>query len=90
VVALGCAPADRRENADYQYVNGVLPFRSIGDSLSHETNRKKAAEWLGGKPEAREAGQASKKQERLPFFGAPSAIPNAPGLSRVVSIVGTD
>src|SRR5439155_19933032 len=73
---------DRSENADYQY--GKRRLRQIDGRIRFLTKRIEAAEVVD--PEAPRAGQA----ETRAFFGATVRYANAAGVSRVVSIVGTD
>ena len=82
VVAWAASNGDRSENADYQY--GKRRLRQIDGRIRFLTKRIEAAELVD--PEARRAGQAATKA----FFGATVRFANAAGVSRVVSIVGTD
>src|SRR5271168_1299698 len=82
VVAWAAGNGDRSENADYQY--GKRRLRQIDGRIRFLTKRIEAAEVVD--PEARRAGQAAAKA----FFGATVRYANAAGVSRVVSIVGTD
>src|ERR1700692_986830 len=82
VGAWAASNGDRSENADYQY--GKRRLRQIDGRIRFLTKRIGAAE--GVDPEAPGAGQAATKA----FFGAPVRYANPAGVSRVVSIVGTD
>jgi transcription elongation factor GreB len=82
VVAWAASNGDRSENADYQY--GKRRLRQIDGRIRFLTKRIEAAEVV--EPEARRSGQAATKA----FFGATVRYANAAGVSRVVSIVGTD
>jgi len=82
VVAWAAGNGDRSENADYQY--GKRRLRQIDGRIRFLTKRIEAAEVVD--PEARRTGQAATKA----FFGATVRYANAAGVSRVVSIVGTD
>ncbi len=82
VVAWAASNGDRSENADYQY--GKRRLRQIDGRIRFLTKRIEAAEVVD--PEAPRAGQAAAKA----FFGATVRYANAAGVSRVVSIVGTD
>ena len=82
VVAWAAGNGDRSENADYQY--GKRRLRQIDGRIRFLTKRIEAAEVVD--PEAPRSGQAAAKA----FFGATVRYANAAGLSRVVSIVGTD
>ncbi len=84
VVAWAAGNGDRSENADYQY--GKRRLRQIDGRIRFLTKRIEAAEVLD--PEAPRAGQATTKTRA--FFGATVRYANAAGVSRVVSIVGTD
>ena len=82
VVAWAASNGDRSENADYQY--GKRRLRQIDGRIRFLTKRIEAAEVVD--PEAPRAGQAAARA----FFGATVRYANAAGVSRVVSIVGTD
>jgi transcription elongation factor GreB len=83
VVAWAAGNGDRSENADYQY--GKRRLRQIDGRIRFLTKRIEAAEVVD--PEAPRAGQAATRA----FFGATVRYANAAGgVSRVVSIVGTD
>ena len=82
VVAWAASNGDRSENADYQY--GKRRLRQIDGRIRFLTKRIEAAEVVD--PEAPRAGQAATRA----FFGATVRYANAAGVSRVVSIVGTD
>jgi transcription elongation factor GreB len=84
VVAWAASNGDRSENADYQY--GKRRLRQIDGRIRFLTKRIEAAEVVD--PEAPRAGQATTKPKA--FFGATVRYANAAGVSRVVSIVGTD
>jgi transcription elongation factor GreB len=84
VVAWAASNGDRSENADYQY--GKRRLRQIDGRIRFLTKRIEAAEVVD--PEAPRAGQARAKPRA--FFGATVRYANAAGVSRVVSIVGTD
>src|ERR1700690_1666075 len=84
VVAWAASNGDRSENADYQY--GKRRLRQIDGRIRFLTKRIEAAEVVD--PEAPRAGQAGMKSRA--FFGATVRYANAAGVSRVVSIVGTD
>ncbi len=84
VVAWAAGNGDRSENADYQY--GKRRLRQIDGRIRFLTKRIEAAEVVD--PEAPRAGQATTKTRA--FFGATVRYANAAGVSRVVSIVGTD
>ena len=84
VVAWAASNGDRSENADYQY--GKRRLRQIDGRIRFLTKRIEAAEVVD--PEAPRAGQATTKTRA--FFGATVRYANAAGVSRVVSIVGTD
>jgi transcription elongation factor GreB len=84
VVAWAAGNGDRSENADYQY--GKRRLRQIDGRIRFLTKRIEAAEVVD--PEAPRAGQAGTKSRA--FFGATVRYANAAGVSRVVSIVGTD
>ena len=94
VVAWAASNGDRSENADYQY--GKRRLRQIDGRIRFLTKRIEAAEVVD--PEAPRAGQERTGQERpgqaatktRAFFGATVRYANAAGVSRVVSIVGTD
>jgi len=81
VVAWAAGNGDRSENADYQY--GKRRLRQIDGRIRFLTKRIEAAEVVD--PEARRASQPAKA-----FFGATVRYADAAGVSRVVSIVGTD
>ena len=82
VVAWAASNGDRSENADYQY--GKRRLRQIDGRIRFLMKRSEAAEVVD--PEAPRAGQAATRT----FFGATVRYANAAGVSRVVSIVGTD
>src|SRR3981189_2475839 len=82
VVAWAASNGDRSENADYQY--GKRRLRQIDGRIRFLTKRIEAAEVVD--PEAPRVGQAAMRA----FFGATVRYANAAGVSRVVSIVGTD
>jgi transcription elongation factor GreB len=82
VVTWAAGNGDRSENADYQY--GKRRLRQIDGRIRFLTKRIEAAEVVD--PEAPRAGQAKARA----FFGATVRYANAAGVSRVVSIVGTD
>ena len=86
VVAWAASNGDRSENADYQY--GKRRLRQIDGRIRFLTKRIEAAEVVD--PEAPRAGQANSKEKPKAFFGATVRYANAAGVSRVVSIVGTD
>lgn len=86
VVAWAAGNGDRSENADYQY--GKRRLRQIDGRIRFLTKRIEAAEVVD--PEAPRAGQANSKEKPKAFFGATVRYANAAGVSRVVSIVGTD
>ena len=91
VVAWAASNGDRSENADYQY--GKRRLRQIDGRIRFLTKRIEAAEVVD--PEAprtgqERAGQAGAKEKTRAFFGATVRYANAAGVSRVVSIVGTD
>jgi transcription elongation factor GreB len=86
VVAWAASNGDRSENADYQY--GKRRLRQIDGRIRFLTKRIEAAEVVD--PEAPRAGQANSKEKTRVFFGATVRYANAAGVSRVVSIVGTD
>ena len=86
VVAWAASNGDRSENADYQY--GKRRLRQIDGRIRFLTKRIEAAEVVD--PEAPRAGQANSKEKTRAFFGATVRYANAAGVSRVVSIVGTD
>jgi len=86
VVAWAASNGDRSENADYQY--GKRRLRQIDGRIRFLTKRIEAAEVVD--PEARRSGQAKTKTKTRAFFGATVRYANAAGVSRVVSIVGTD
>ena len=79
---MGCRNGDRSDNADYRY--GKRRLRQIDGRIRFLTKRIEAAEVVD--PEARRTGQAATRA----FFGATVRYANAAGVSRVVSIVGTD
>ena len=82
VVAWAASNGDRSENADYQY--GKRRLRQIDGRIRFLTKRIDAAEVVD--PERPRAGPAATRA----FFGATVRYANAEGISRVVSIVGTD
>src|SRR2546429_28409 len=82
VVAWAASNGDRSDNADYRY--GKRRLRQIDGRIRFLTKRIEAAEVVD--PEAPRTGQAATKA----FFGATVRYANAAGVSRVVSIVGTD
>ena len=82
VVTWAAGNGDRSENADYQY--GKRRLRQIDGRIRFLAKRIEAAEVVD--PEAPRAGQAATRT----FFGATVRYANATGVSRVVSIVGTD
>src|ERR1044071_798145 len=82
VVAWAASNGDRSENADYQY--GKRRLRQIDGRIRFLTKRIEAAEVVD--PETPRKGQAATRA----FFGATVRYANAAGISRVVSIVGTD
>ena len=84
VVAWAASNGDRSDNADYRY--GKRRLRQIDGRIRFLTKRIEAAEVVD--PEAPRAGQAGMKSRA--FFGATVRYANAAGVSRVVSIVGTD
>jgi len=86
VVAWAAGNGDRSENADYQY--GKRRLRQIDGRIRFLTKRIEAAEVVD--PETPRAGQAKEKEKTRAFFGATVRYANAAGVSRVVSIVGTD
>jgi transcription elongation factor GreB len=86
VVAWAAGNGDRSENADYQY--GKRRLRQIDGRIRFLTKRIEAAEVVD--PEAPRAGPANSKEKPRAFFGATVRYANAAGVSRVVSIVGTD
>src|SRR3989440_1867153 len=89
VVAWAASNGDRSENADYQY--GKRRLRQIDGRIRFLTKRIEAAEVVDPEaPRTRQerAGQAATKTRA--FFGATIRYANAAGVSRVVSIVGTD
>src|SRR5256885_6555654 len=92
VVAWAASNGDRSDNADYQYSKRRL--RQIDGRIRFLTKRIEAAEVVD--PETPRTGQARTGQERAgqaatrAFFGATVRYANAAGVSRVVSIVGTD
>jgi transcription elongation factor GreB len=86
VVAWAAGNGDRSENADYQY--GKRRLRQIDGRIRFLTKRIEAAEVVD--PETPRAGQAKDKGKTRAFFGATVRYANAAGISRVVSIVGTD
>src|SRR5437868_14378328 len=82
VEAWAASNDDRSENADYQYSKRRL--RQIDGRIRFLTKRIEAAEVVD--PGAPRAGPAATRA----FFGATVRYANAAGVSRVVSIVGTD
>ena len=86
VVAWAASNGDRSENADYQY--GKRRLRQIDGRIRFLTKRIEAAEVVD--PETPRTGQANSKGKPRAFFGATVRYANAAGVSRVVSIVGTD
>src|ERR1700747_1261245 len=82
VVAWAASNGDRSENADYQY--GKRRLRQIDGRIRFLRKRIEAAEVVD--PETPRAGQAATRA----FFGATVRYANAAGVSRAVSIVGTD
>ena len=86
VVAWAASNGDRSENADYQY--GKRRLRQIDGRIRFLTKRIEAAEVVD--PETPRAGQAKAQEKTTAFFGATGRYANAAGVSRVVSIVGTD
>jgi transcription elongation factor GreB len=91
VVAWAASNGDRSENADYQY--GKRRLRQIDGRIRFLTKRIEAAEVVD--PEAprtrkEKTGQATTTTKTRAFFGATVRYANAAGVSRVVSIVGTD
>ncbi len=90
VVAWAASNGDRSENADYQY--GKRRLRQIDGRIRFLTTRLEAAEVVD--PEAPRTGQERPGQattlKTRAFFGATVRYANAAGVSRVVSIVGTD
>ncbi len=82
VVAWAASNGDRSDNADYRY--GKRRLRQIDGRIRFLTKRIEAAEVVD--PEAPRTGQAAMRA----FFGATVRYANAAGVSRVVSIVGTD
>ncbi len=84
VVAWAAGNGDRSDNADYRY--GKRRLRQIDGRIRFLTKRIEAAEVVD--PEAPRTGQAEAKTRA--FFGATVRYANAAGVSRVVSIVGTD
>src|SRR5229473_8559276 len=89
VVAWAAGNGDRSENADYQY--GKRRLRQIDGRIRFLTKRIEAAEVVD--PEAPRTGQERTGQaatKTRAFFGATVRYANAAGVSRVVSIVGTD
>ena len=89
VVAWAASNGDRSENADYQY--GKRRLRQIDGRIRFLTTRIETAEVVDPEaPRTRQerAGQAATKTRA--FFGATIRYANAAGVSRVVSIVGTD
>src|SRR5947199_10591895 len=82
VVAWAASNGDRSDNADYRY--GKRRLRQIDGRIRFLTKRIEAAEVVD--PEARRSGQAAARA----FFGATVRYANAAGVSRTVSIVGTD
>ncbi|HEV7217439.1 MAG TPA: transcription elongation factor GreB [Terriglobales bacterium] len=87
VVAWAAGNGDRSENADYQY--GKRRLRQIDGRIRFLTKRIEAAEVVD--PEAPRTGKERPGQAATrAFFGATVRYANAAGVSRVVSIVGTD
>src|SRR5437763_9285309 len=84
VVAWAASNGDRSDNADYRY--GKRRLRQIDGRIRFLTKRIEAAEVVD--PEAPRGGQSGTKSRA--FFGATVRYANAAGVSRVVSIVGTD
>ena len=82
VVSWAASNGDRSENADYQY--GKRRLRQIDGRIRFLTKRIEAAQVVD--PETPRAGLAASRV----FFGATVRYANAAGVSRVVSIVGTD
>ena len=82
VVAWAASNGDRSENADYQY--GKRRLRQIDGRIRFLTKRIEAAEVVD--TETPRSGHSAKRA----FFGATVRYANAAGVSRVVSIVGTD
>src|SRR3954447_3066880 len=82
VVAWAASNGDRSDNADYRY--GKRRLRQIDGRIRFLTKRIEAAEVVD--PEAPRTEQAATRV----FFGATVRYANAAGVSRVVSIVGTD
>src|SRR3981081_3068877 len=82
VVAWAASNGDRSENDAYQY--GKRRRGAVGERGRFRPKRIEAAEVVD--PEAPRAGQP----ETRAFFGATVRYANASGVSRVVSIVGTD
>jgi transcription elongation factor GreB len=82
VVAWAASNGDGSENADYQH--GKRRLRQIDGQIRFLTKRIEAAEVVD--PEAPRTGQP----ETRAFFGPTVRYANAAGVSRVVSIVGTD
>jgi len=82
VVAWAASNGDRSDNADYRY--GKRRLRQIDGRIRFLARRIEAAEVVD--PEAPRAGQAAGRA----FFGATVRYANAAGVTRVVSIVGTD
>jgi transcription elongation factor GreB len=89
VVAWAAGNGDRSENADYQY--GKRRLRQMDGRIRFLTKRIEAAEVVD--PEAPRTGKERPGQagtKTRAFFGATVRYANAAGVSRVVSIVGTD
>src|ERR1700722_14542188 len=86
VVAWAASNGDRSENADYQY--GKRRLRQIDGRIRFLTKRIEAAEVVD--PEAPRARQANSQEKTRAFFGATVRYATAAGVSRVLSIVGTD
>ena len=82
VVAWAASNGDRSENADYKY--GKRRLRQIDGRIRFLTKRIEAAEVVD--TETPRSGHSAKRA----FFGATVRYANAAGVSRVVSIVGTD
>src|SRR5438309_10799085 len=82
VVAWAASNGDRSENADYQY--GKRRLRQIDGRIRFLTKRMEAAEVVD--PESPRARQAKTRA----FFGSTVRYSSAAGVSRLVSIVGTD
>ena len=82
VVAWAASNGDRSDNADYRY--GKRRLRQIDGRIRFLTKRIEAAEVVD--TETPRSGHSAKRA----FFGATVRYANAAGVSRVVSIVGTD